>query len=119
MIISYEMMLRNIDTLHKIPFDLIICDEAHRLKNSSTKTASAVMGFATRRRVALTGTPVQNDLQEFFAIVEFTNPGILGSVAVRAMQCTFLVEFSYLRSVCVCLQDYHLDLTSQGLSPSV
>ena len=38
------------------------------------------MNIPTRRRILLTGTPVQNDLQEFFAIVEFCNPGVLGKI---------------------------------------
>ena len=38
-----------------------------------------IMSLPTRRRVVLTGTPIQNDLQEFFSIVEFCNPGVLGT----------------------------------------
>ena len=40
MIISYEMFLRNVDTIKKLDFDLLVCDEGHRLKNSSVKTSS-------------------------------------------------------------------------------
>ena len=95
MIISYEMLLRNIDAVQKCGFDLLICDEAHRLKNSSTKTATAMMSVGTKRRIALTGTPIQNDLQEFFAIVEFCNPGILGSAAVSLVKFRFNLLYFY------------------------
>eukprot|EP00047_Mylnosiga_fluctuans_P017888 m.65180 g.65180 ORF g.65180 m.65180 type:complete len:651 (+) comp7311_c0_seq1:1-1953(+) len=81
MIVSYEMMLRNLDAIQAIAFDMLVCDEAHRLKNSSTKTCSAIASLSARRRIALTGTPIQNDLQEFFAIVEFCRPGILGNLS--------------------------------------
>ncbi|GFR93736.1 DNA repair and recombination protein RAD54 [Elysia marginata] len=81
LILSYEMFVRSYDTIKKVPFDLIICDEGHRLKNTAIKTTSLIMTLPCRRRVVLTGTPVQNDLQEFFSIVEFCNPGILGSSA--------------------------------------
>ncbi|XP_027869334.1 DNA repair and recombination protein RAD54B isoform X1 [Xiphophorus couchianus] len=79
LVISYEMLLRCLDPIQKVEFGLIICDEGHRLKNSSIKTSSAVSSLSCHRRVILTGTPVQNDLQEFYAIIEFVNPGILGS----------------------------------------
>uniref|UniRef100_A0A665WF49 RAD54 homolog B n=1 Tax=Echeneis naucrates TaxID=173247 RepID=A0A665WF49_ECHNA len=65
--------------VQKVGFGLVICDEGHRLKNSSIKTSSALSSISCDRRVILTGTPVQNDLQEFYAIIEFVNPGILGS----------------------------------------
>ncbi|XP_078728766.1 DNA repair and recombination protein RAD54B [Lampetra fluviatilis] len=81
LIISYEMVLRCIDAVRVIPFGLVICDEGHRLKNSSIKTASAIDSLPCKRRILLTGTPIQNDLQEFYSIVEFVNPGILGSAA--------------------------------------
>jgi len=61
--------------------DLLICDEAHRLKNERTLTTQALAGLACRRRVLLSGTPVQNDLDELFAMIDFTNPGILGDAA--------------------------------------
>ncbi|XP_077382370.1 DNA repair and recombination protein RAD54B isoform X3 [Festucalex cinctus] len=79
LVISYEMLLRCLEQVQNVEFGLIICDEGHRLKNSSIKTSSALSSLSCTRRVILTGTPVQNDLQEFYAIIEFVNPGILGS----------------------------------------
>ncbi|XP_031155038.1 DNA repair and recombination protein RAD54B [Sander lucioperca] len=79
LVISYEMLLRCLEQVQKVEFGLIICDEGHRLKNSSIKTSSAISSLSCNRRVILTGTPVQNDLQEFYAIIDFVNPGILGS----------------------------------------
>ncbi|CAJ1062194.1 DNA repair and recombination protein RAD54B [Xyrichtys novacula] len=79
LVISYEMLLRCLEQVQKVEFGLVICDEGHRLKNSSIKTSSALSSLSCSRRVILTGTPVQNDLQEFYAIIEFVNPGILGS----------------------------------------
>ncbi|XP_060906556.1 DNA repair and recombination protein RAD54B [Labrus mixtus] len=79
LVISYEMLLRCLEQVQKVEFGLIICDEGHRLKNSTIKTSSALCSLSCTRRVILTGTPVQNDLQEFYAIIEFVNPGILGS----------------------------------------
>ncbi|XP_052071010.1 DNA repair and recombination protein RAD54B-like [Mytilus californianus] len=79
LIISYEMFVRAYDIVKQINFDLVICDEGHRLKNTAIKTTSLIMSLPVRRRVILSGTPIQNDLQEFFSIVEFCNPGVLGS----------------------------------------
>jgi SNF2 family DNA or RNA helicase len=59
--------------------DLLICDEAHRLKNDATQTAQSLSALATRRRVLLSGTPIQNNLSEFYAMANFTNPGVFGS----------------------------------------
>nr|XP_020641034.1 DNA repair and recombination protein RAD54B [Pogona vitticeps] len=78
LIVSYEMLLRSLDQIQNIEFSLIICDEGHRLKNSSIKTTMALANLACKRRIILTGTPVQNDLQEFYALIEYVNPGILG-----------------------------------------
>lgn len=80
-IISYEMFVRVYEQLQSLQFDIIICDEGHRLKNNNIKTSSLIASMPTPRRVVLSGTPIQNDLQEFFSIVEFCNPGLLGSSA--------------------------------------
>ncbi|KAB1993614.1 hypothetical protein ES319_D13G042800v1 [Gossypium barbadense] len=82
LIVSYETF-----RMHSSKFcqseacDLLICDEAHRLKNDQTITNRALAALSCKRRILLSGTPMQNDLEEFFAMVNFTNPGILGDVA--------------------------------------
>lgn len=81
LIISYEMLLRSLEQIKNIKFDLLICDEGHRLKNSAIKTTAALISLSCEKRIILTGTPVQNDLQEFFALIDFVNPGILGSLS--------------------------------------
>ena len=78
LIVSYEMTSKYIETIRKAEVGLLICDEAHRLKNSKgNKTINALKSISTRRRVLLTGTPVQNKLEEFFAMADFCNPSIL------------------------------------------
>uniref|UniRef100_A0A2C9L5H7 DNA repair and recombination protein RAD54B n=1 Tax=Biomphalaria glabrata TaxID=6526 RepID=A0A2C9L5H7_BIOGL len=77
LVISYEMFVRCSEILTDVNFDLIICDEGHRLKNTAAKTTAIMMGLPCKKRVVLTGTPVQNDLQEFYSIVQFCNPGLL------------------------------------------
>ncbi|XP_063155563.1 DNA repair and recombination protein RAD54B [Candoia aspera] len=81
LILSYEMFLRSVDQIQKTEFSLVICDEGHRLKNSSIKTTAALLSLSCERRIILTGTPVQNDLQEFYALIEYVNPGILGPLS--------------------------------------
>ncbi|XP_051170884.1 DNA repair and recombination protein RAD54B-like [Leptopilina boulardi] len=77
MIISYEMFVRNFQEVNEIGFDLLICDEGHRLKNSELKSLKLLNQLTCRRRILLTGTPVQNDLQELYTLVDFVNPDIL------------------------------------------
>ncbi|KAG8251606.1 DNA repair and recombination protein rad54b [Homalodisca vitripennis] len=79
MIISYEMFVRCYDDVAATQFDLIICDEGHRLKNNSIRASTLLNQLPCSRRVLLSGTPVQNDLQEFYSLVNFVNPTILGT----------------------------------------
>jgi DNA repair and recombination RAD54-like protein len=81
LICSYETIRTHIKRLNKNmdSCDLLVCDEAHRLKNNENQTSRALASLPVKRRVLLTGTPMQNDLQEFFAMVDFTNPGVLGT----------------------------------------
>jgi SNF2 family DNA or RNA helicase len=82
MVLSYETFRRYVElflTKAETCCDLLILDEAHRLKNNATGTSVALSQLPCRRRVLLSGTPLQNDLVEFFAIVNFTNPGVLGT----------------------------------------
>lgn len=81
LICSYECLRTHAKRLTKFAdcCDLLVCDEAHRLKNNENQTSRALNSLPVKRRVLLTGTPMQNDLQEFFAMVDFTNPGVLGT----------------------------------------
>lgn len=83
MIIGYErvrLILPQLASLAK-EFDLVVCDEGHRLKTSNSKTTEAIEQICGSKRVILSGTPIQNDLGEFWSLSNFTNPGIFGSEA--------------------------------------
>ncbi|KAG5325996.1 RA54B protein, partial [Acromyrmex heyeri] len=79
MIISYEMFIKCHTEINEMAFDLIVCDEGHRLKNSNIKAAKMLNEINCKKRIVLTGTPIQNDLKEFYALIDFVNPGILGT----------------------------------------
>ena len=88
MIIGYEKLRAVQEDLKKgSGIDIIIADEGHRLKTAQNKSAQAIKSLNTSRRVILSGTPIQNDLSEFFMMVDFVNPGLLGTFK------TFMKEF--------------------------
>ena len=62
--------------------DVFVMDEAHRIKNKDAALSSALLRIETKKRILLTGTPLQNNLMEYFHMVDFVNPGKLGDVAV-------------------------------------
>ncbi|XP_014246978.1 DNA repair and recombination protein RAD54-like [Cimex lectularius] len=79
LVISYETFRIHSKILHSSPVGLILCDEGHRLKNCENQTYLALTGLQCKRRVLLSGTPIQNDLLEYFSLVHFVNEGILGT----------------------------------------
>ncbi|XP_062411611.1 DNA repair and recombination protein RAD54-like [Sardina pilchardus] len=79
LIISYETFRLHAAVLHKGKVGLVICDEGHRLKNSDNQTYQALNAMNSQRRVLISGTPIQNDLLEYFSLVHFVNAGILGT----------------------------------------
>jgi len=82
LIISYEMFMRCIENIQKVRFGLLICDEAHRLKNANIKTSALISGLNISKRVLLTGTPIQNNLEELHTLAELARPGILGKISL-------------------------------------
>ncbi len=78
-ITSYSLCRRDIELFSRIAFDLVVLDEAQNIKNPEAAQSRAVRELQCRRRVALTGTPVENRLTELWSIVDFLNPGLLGS----------------------------------------
>lgn len=78
-ICGYERLRSISEDLKQASIDLIVMDEGHRLKSSNNKSSQAILNLPTTKRVLLTGTPIQNDLSEFFAMIDVINPGILGT----------------------------------------
>jgi superfamily II DNA or RNA helicase len=78
---TYGTLRRDIAVLRAAELDYVILDEAQAIKNSGSQTAKAARLLRGRHRLALTGTPVENHLGELWSLIEFLNPGFLGSTA--------------------------------------
>lgn len=73
---SYEMCLREKGTFRKFSFEYIVIDEAHRIKNVNSMLSQIVREFTSRGRLLITGTPLQNNLEELFSLLNFICPEI-------------------------------------------
>ncbi|KAJ3261516.1 helicase [Boothiomyces macroporosus] len=80
LIVGYEKLKKFQDEILKGNFDLCICDEGHRIKNGNIQASQILSNLPTKRRIILSGTPVQNDLIEYYHMINFVNPDLLGSV---------------------------------------
>ncbi|KAJ3053902.1 DNA-dependent ATPase protein rad54 [Rhizophlyctis rosea] len=81
LIVSYETLRSYAPILRKTEIGLLLCDEGHRLKNADSQTYQELNSLNAKRRVILSGTPIQNDLTEYFALLSFAIPDVLGSGA--------------------------------------
>ena len=75
---SYEMILREKAHLKKFAWEYIIIDEAHRIKNEESSLAQIIRVFNSRNRLLITGTPLQNNLHELWALLNFLLPDVFG-----------------------------------------
>jgi SNF2 family DNA or RNA helicase len=78
---TYGTLRRDIARLRQTEFHYLILDEAQAIKNVDSQTAQSARLLRGRHRLALTGTPVENHLGELWSILEFLNPGLLGTAA--------------------------------------
>ncbi len=76
---TYGTMRNDAALLAEVPWDLVVADEAQHVKNARSSAARALRTVPSAARVALTGTPVENDLTELWAILDWAIPGLLGS----------------------------------------
>ncbi len=78
-IVNYEQMLRDaLDVNTRLRPDIVVLDEAQRIKNWNTQTAQAIKRLRSRYAFILTGTPIENRIDEIRSLIDFLNPGILG-----------------------------------------
>jgi hypothetical protein len=83
---TYGTAVRDVDALAEIAWDRLVLDEAQIIKNPASETAQQLRRIPARTRVALTGTPIENGLGDLWAILDFTNPGLVGPRAAFVNQ---------------------------------
>ncbi|TIC25097.1 hypothetical protein E3Q10_03853 [Wallemia mellicola] len=79
LIASYEICLREKSAIKRLSWEYIIIDEAHRIKNANSLLSQIVRIFNSRNRLLITGTPLQNNLQELWALLNFLLPDVFSS----------------------------------------
>ncbi len=77
-ITSYALLRRDVDQLSELELDYLVLDEAQHIKNPLSATAQAAKQIPAERKLALTGTPIENRLSEIWSIFDFVSPGLLG-----------------------------------------
>lgn len=110
LIISYDLFRMNSEILCKSTnIGLLVVDEGHRLKNTSgTKILSSLTSLQCNARLLLTGTPIQNNLSEFYNVANFVLPGVLGSLSsFRKGKVTLAAVFE---TIIVSLMTVFIDL---------
>ncbi|NOY90256.1 MAG: DEAD/DEAH box helicase family protein [Deltaproteobacteria bacterium] len=80
MITSYALLRRDEELLAELDLRYVILDEAQHIKNPMSQTARAAKKLPSDRRLALTGTPIENRLSEIWSIMDFVSPGLLGKL---------------------------------------
>ncbi len=75
---SYALIVRDHREFAEVEWDGIVLDEAQAIKNPDTHAARAIRALGVRRRLALTGTPIENGVADIWSLEEFLNPGLLG-----------------------------------------
>ena len=78
-IMNYELLLRDLSHIKKIKWDFLIADEATRISNPKAKQSKIIKKIKAKHRIALTGTPLNNAVQDVWNILDFCQPNILGT----------------------------------------
>ncbi len=78
-VITTYSMLRRLPALSEAQWDLVVLDEAQAIKNPQSKQTKAVKSLNSRCRLALTGTPIENNIGDLWSLFDFLNPGLLGT----------------------------------------
>ena len=78
---SYATVRNDIDELSKLSFNYLILDESQNIKHFNTRTAQAVLNLESVHRLAISGTPIENDLGELFSLFRFLNPALFPSLS--------------------------------------
>jgi SNF2 family DNA or RNA helicase len=119
LISNFDIVITSYDTLKidqlllgKIKFQSIICDEAQNIKSHTSQRSRAIRAMQANFRLAMTGTPVENSLDELWAIMDFVQPGALG--ALKEFRKNFAETENY-EGLLKAIQPYYLRRTKQQI----
>lgn len=117
-IVSYQMASNDFIYLNEMQADILILDEAQRIKNWKTKTSAAIKRIKTTYAFVLTGTPVENKIEDLYSLMQIVNPYLLGSLhnflsrhQVTEEGTDKVIGYKNLNDVGVLLQDVMLRRT--------
>jgi SNF2 family DNA or RNA helicase len=78
-IANYELLLKDINVINETYWDFVIADEATRISNPKSKTSKLIKKLNAKHKVPLSGTPMNNSIEDLWSIIDFCQPGLLGS----------------------------------------
>ncbi|HEX3474642.1 MAG TPA: DEAD/DEAH box helicase, partial [Kofleriaceae bacterium] len=117
---SYPILRLDADELATWDLEWVVLDEAQAIKNPEARTTLAARGLRARRRLALTGTPVENHLGDLASILEFLNPGLTdASDALRALLSTRPGDAADLSPLARALRPFLLRRTKEQVLPDL
>ena len=79
-IVNFSRLVRDYDSLSSVEWKTLVIDEAQFIKNAGTQAARAVRGLSPKNRICLTGTPIENSLEDLWSLEDYLNPGFLGDL---------------------------------------
>jgi SNF2 family DNA or RNA helicase len=91
-IITYGTVRRDIELVNKHKWDILVIDEAQNIKNLSAQQTKLIKSIKSKYRIAMSGTPVENRLLEYYSIMDFANKGYLGSASHFNKQFAIPIE---------------------------
>ncbi|MFO7694218.1 MAG: DEAD/DEAH box helicase [Vicinamibacterales bacterium] len=116
---TYGTMRRDAAALAGAAFDYVILDEAQAIKNAATASAKATRLLRARHRLALSGTPIENQLGDLWSLFEFLNPGLLGSLQHGLLARARKGDAAALDTLRRGLRPYILRRTKQQVAPEL
>ena len=114
-ITTYGTLRRDAAALAQIPFDYAVLDEAQAIKNPASAAAKAARLLDANHRLAMTGTPIENRLEELWSLFEFLNPGMLGSASAFSE----LVRLTEMEELPATAPSAQRDLLARALRPVI
>ena len=120
LITSYEVFLQDVNNvLINLPFQHIVIDEAHRLKNQNAKILNALKKLPCKRISLLTGTPIQNNTTELWSLLNFIEPSHFNSLTTFLTQFGDLSKLDQVEKLHVMLKPYLLRRMKEDVESSI